>query len=119
MSASAEELEQACMVQEQPTRTSASKRRIKRLQKLVGKSVAPVSSYLWQNHARRTSASGMRDGRVSQRAAIKFVSRGPGSQSFDSLGRTSRSEASASDARVLLMRETGCVMQRALEIRMS
>jgi hypothetical protein len=85
VSASTEEVEQASMVQEQPTRTSASKRRIKRLQKLIEKSDAPVSSYLWQDDARRMSVSGMRGGRVSQRAAIKFVSRRPGSQRFDSL----------------------------------
>jgi hypothetical protein len=87
VSASAAEVKQACVVQEQPTRTSASRRRIKRLQKLVGQGVAPVSSYLWQGNARHIAVSSMRDGRVSQRAAVKIVSRRPGSQRDDGLNR--------------------------------
>lgn len=83
LSASAAEVEQACVVEEQPTRTSASRRRIKRLQKRVEKSVAPVSSYLWQSDVRHVIVSGMRDGRVSQRAVIRIVSSRPGSPISD------------------------------------
>jgi len=83
LSASAAEVEQACVVEEQPTRTSASRRRIKRLQKRVEKSVAPVSSYLWQSDVRHVIVSGMRDGRVSQRAVIRVVSSRPGSPDSD------------------------------------
>ena len=89
VSASAAEVEQACVVQEQPTRTSASRKRIKRLQKRVEKSVAPVSSYLWQSDVRHAIVSGMRDGRVSQTAVIRIVSSRPGSPNSDGRWRTS------------------------------
>ena len=105
MSASAAEVEQACVVEEQPTKTSAS-RRIKRLQKPVEKSVAPVSSYLWQSDVRNAEVSGMRDGRVSQRAVIKIVSCRPGSQSPDGRWRDVRFNKQH------LARETDCVMRR-------
>lgn len=105
MSASAAKVEQACVVEEQPTRTSAS-RRTKRLQKPVEKSVAPVSSYLWQSDVRNVEVSGMRDGRVSQRAVIKIVSSRPGSQSSDGRWRDFRFN------NCHLAREVGCVKRR-------
>jgi len=89
LSAPAAEVEQACVVEEQPTRTSASRKRIKRLQERVEKSVAPVSSYLWQSDVRHAIVSGMRDGRVSQTAVIRIVSSRPGSPNSDGRWRTS------------------------------